>query len=360
MKLLFLRPVRPVSNLPGQRDAVDSRALRTTRTLPSDLAIRPAAGDEIHAGLRLILSQGTHRAGDAEVVDFLAFALHRRIDLANLWIALRGQRMAFAALPVLSPGRTMLLLSPPHIADTELDTSAAPLLAKMAAHFSIRGVHLAQALVDPQHRSAIRLYEYAGFGPLAELIYLHRDVRSTDAIWPPLPPGYDLEAYSSAAHGRFAWTIASSYQGSLDCPALNGVRDIEDVMAGHKAAGEFDPTLWFLLVEHPAGTSRADEGIGLGVLLLSRSSRGDALELIYLGLTPAARGRGLGDLLMRHALSAVAATRTGALSLAVDARNAPALKLYYRHGLQRVASRIAFMRDLRELRNSAPSLTQPG
>jgi ribosomal protein S18 acetylase RimI-like enzyme len=35
------------------------------------------------------------------------------------------------------------------------------------------------------------------------------------------------------------------------------------------------------------------------------------------------------------------------LSLAVDARNAPALNLYYRHGLQRVGSKLALMKDLR-------------
>jgi ribosomal protein S18 acetylase RimI-like enzyme len=36
------------------------------------------------------------------------------------------------------------------------------------------------------------------------------------------------------------------------------------------------------------------------------------------------------------------------LTLAVDARNIPALKLYYRHGMTRVASKLAFMRDLRK------------
>ena len=75
--------------------------------------------------------------------------------------------------------------------------------------------------------------------------------------------------------------------------------------------------------------------------------------MIYLGLAPAARGQGLGDAMMRQAVAAAVATGTGGLSLAVDARNAPALKLYYRYGMQRVASRIALMRDLRELRNTA-------
>jgi ribosomal protein S18 acetylase RimI-like enzyme len=72
----------------------------------------------------------------------------------------------------------------------------------------------------------------------------------------------------------------------------------------------------------------------------------DTLELVYLGLTPAARGRGLGDLMMRRALALAAADGAGRLSLAVDSDNVPALKLYYRHGMQRVGAKLALMRRL--------------
>jgi len=44
----------------------------------------------------------------------------------------------------------------------------------------------------------------------------------------------------------------------------------------------------------------------------------------------------------------VAAENHQRLSLAVDARNVPALKLYYRQGMTRVTSKLAFMRDLRK------------
>jgi ribosomal protein S18 acetylase RimI-like enzyme len=71
------------------------------------------------------------------------------------------------------------------------------------------------------------------------------------------------------------------------------------------------------------------------------------VELVYLGLTPAARGRGLADLLMRQALWATAWMNRSRLTLAVDSQNAPALKVYYRHGMQRTGSKIALMRDLR-------------
>jgi len=64
-------------------------------------------------------------------------------------------------------------------------------------------------------------------------------------------------------------------------------------------------------------------------------------------LTPAARGRRLGELMMRQALAVTARRRQPRLCLAVDAENVPALKLYYRHGMRRVGSKLALMRDLR-------------
>jgi ribosomal protein S18 acetylase RimI-like enzyme len=144
--------------------------------------------------------------------------------------------------------------------------------------------------------------------------------------------------YGPDTHALFGRTIAETYQQSLDCPRLNGLRDIEDVLAGHKASGEFDPRLWALLVEGETA---------LGALLLARAVPADTLELVYLGLTPAARGRGLGDGMMRRALASAAADGAGRLSLAVDSDNVPALKLYYRHGMQRVGAKLALMRQLR-------------
>jgi ribosomal protein S18 acetylase RimI-like enzyme len=81
--------------------------------------------------------------------------------------------------------------------------------------------------------------------------------------------------------------------------------------------------------------------------LLSPMPQGDAVELVYLGLTPSARGRRIADWVLRYGLASVAAVGRNRLSLAVDSTNAPALKLYYRHGMKRVTSKLAMMRDLR-------------
>jgi ribosomal protein S18 acetylase RimI-like enzyme len=211
---------------------------------------------------------------------------------------------------------------------------------------TIQGTHLAQVLLDPRDTSAPTLFSRLGFKRMAELIYLQTSVRRRAPI-PALPPAFEWIGYSPATHALFATTITESYRESLDCPGLNGLRDIEDVMAGHKASGEFDAGLWFLLSESVVSAGGSVDCLPRAVLVLSRLPRTDAVELVYLGLTPAARGRGIAEIVLRHALGTVARIERARLTLAVDSANVPALKLYYRQGMQQVASKVAMMRDLR-------------
>ncbi|MDQ3440796.1 MAG: GNAT family N-acetyltransferase [Planctomycetota bacterium] len=339
--------MRSLSNSLAHRDGSTGER-RDRRPQP---LYRPIAHGEVDDALRLILATDGKIASDEQVLDFLNFALHRGMDLNQIRVAAQGGCLAWAVLPVVSPGRTMLLLSPPRVSRPLSDTVAPELIEHVVTHFAATGVHLAQVLIDPRDTSAIALYQTCGFENLAELIYLHRTIRGSN--YPTLPGGTHWTFYSPQAHGAFARAIGASYAGSLDCPALNGRRGMEDVIAGHKAAGEFDPRLWHLL----CAEGHDDP---LGVLLLARSARSDAMELVYLGITPAARGQGLGELMMRQALAVAASSGCGLLSLAVDARNAPALKLYYRSGLSRVCTRIALLRDLREPRAAHQPSAQIG
>jgi len=324
--------VRSLSNSPAHRDAPGARHPSTV--------YRPVGPDEIDDALRLILATDGKVASDEQVLDFLSFAVHRGIDLNQTAIADQAGRMMWALLPIISPGRTMLLLSPPRLTRGLSDAIAPGLIGHVVNHFAAQGIHLAQALIDPREASAIALYEACRFERLAELIYLHRAVRKSNT--PLLPEGMRWVHYAPQTHAAFGRAITASYAGSLDCPALNGRRGIEDVIAGHKAAGEFDPLLWHLLCAE-------GEDDPLAVLLLARSARSDAMELVYLGVNPIARGQGLGELMMRQALSVAAAAGCTLLSLAVDSRNTPALKLYYRSGMSKVCTRIALLRDLRSV-----------
>jgi mycothiol synthase len=293
-----------------------------------------AAASERQEALRLLLSAGGRLADDAQVEQFLGFAGQRHINIAQLWVAREGAEIVWTSLPIISPGRTALLFTPAE----RWDALAAGELVEAASIWAADlGVHLLQLLLDPQLSAAREVFAEHQFRFIAELRYLQAHVRSREAF-PRLPAGMAWELYSQAAHERFAAAIAASYEDSLDCPGLAGLRSIEDIIAGHKAGGEFDSRYWYLLRLNAQPAA---------VVLLNRLTGGDAAELTYLGVVPEARRQGMGRLLVLQALAGAAAMGARTITLAVDAANGPALRMYHRHGFRQVSSKIALMRDLR-------------
>jgi ribosomal protein S18 acetylase RimI-like enzyme len=300
--------------------------------------VRPAGATDAQAGLRLLAASGREPAEAAEVASYCDAARERGIDLSQMLIVEAGGRIVWAALPVVNPGRTAQLLVPRWASDDLPQIAIQEAVRRACEACAARGVQLVQALVDPTQGPLIDLLTACGMPRIAELSYMSRQLRRREGPG-PLPDGFALQPYSADCHADLAQAIEESYTGSLDCPALNGCRDIEDVIAGHKAVGSrFDPSLWLLLRER---------GLVRGTLLLAHVGAGRGVELVYLGLTPAGRGRGLGDRLMAHAAWLAAERGATRLALAVDAQNKPALKLYMRHGMRRIGSTLALMQDLR-------------
>lgn len=300
-------------------------------------AFRLVQRHEIESALRLILGGARGSASDEQVLDFLTFAIARKIDVNQIWIASLDERIEWALLPVASPGRSTLIFSPCRLPRRGNRHLIGALLHRLVADQARQNVQMLQILLDPADSELAQIYLQAGFGRLADLTYLQANLRGTESL-PALPSGWQMARYDQRTHVLFVQTIARSYEGSRDCPALTGRRDMDDVIAGHQAAGDFDPNLWFLL--------RDPDGLACGTLLLSRSAGNGQAELVYIGLVPEARGKGLGDLLIRWALAVAALEGRKHLSLAVDAANEPALRLYYRHGFARVGTRVALLYDL--------------
>jgi predicted N-acetyltransferase YhbS len=70
------------------------------------------------------------------------------------------------------------------------------------------------------------------------------------------------------------------------------------------------------------------------------------LELVYMGIVPEARGKGLGDGLIRLGINALAEEGGGHIVTAVDAANGPARRLYHRHGFGYLHSKRALVKTL--------------
>jgi mycothiol synthase len=324
--------------------------------------LRPAGGEAgdalMRRGLAVLVggperSPGVPLRGNLvevkEKVDgFLAYAQSITLDPHRQVLALTTtpsgeQVIAGMCLWVPSPGRTAMLFGPglSEFPEAAPPTQAAIVEAQQDA--KAHGIVLVQAMLEPADAAGKTVYAAAGLGQLATLTYMER----RPPVQPPpyaLPADLTLAPYEAATHDLFREAIARSYQATLDCPALSEMRNVDDVIAGHKATGVFDPQLWGVLL--PLRRNGPDSGQPLGCLLLAKIPAREALELVYLGLTPEARGQGLGRILMRRVLAIASRRNFAVATLAVDAANGPAVRLYRRCGYASVAQRVAMVRKL--------------
>ncbi|MBC7784788.1 MAG: GNAT family N-acetyltransferase [Burkholderiales bacterium] len=298
--------------------------------------VRLVEQPEVDDALRLLLGSGGHRGDDHAARDFVRFAHHRNLDLGSMHVAVSGNKLLASSLAILSPGKTALLMTSTAGTVTAIADAIAGCVQATCDGFNRTQTHLAQLLLEPAEVTTAAAMRRVGFADLATLIYLQRPVIRT-FVMPTLPNNTELVTYSEMTHHLFGRAILASYDESLDCPPLHGRREVDDILAGHKSAGEFSPDLWFCLVR---------DGAPLGVLLLSPSRSHGTMELVYVGLSVAARGQRIGDYFLALALHHAHAQSLGHLTLAVDAANVPALRLYHRHGLAEVHRRDAMLMEL--------------
>jgi mycothiol synthase len=333
------------------------------RVIPCPAVMRPAALEVLYRRMPSALRGHL-------IAEVLEDARKGDLDLSGLWVAqARSGRIVGAMMTQALAGKAAAVWPPEVKPSWRRATLAADLVQAALADLAARGYRLAQAALDesagPQ---AARDLARGGMPRVTELLYLERDTAT------PLPPrgtaprgtafqavgedhGQDAratgdhgqDAHATGDHGQdahatgdprqeahapdFDWrpfdasiaeefhtVLQATYTGSLDMPELEGTRGLEDILAGHQAAGLFVPERW-RLGRVPGEPEAA------AVLLLTQAPGRDAWEVIYLGLTPPARGRGLGRAVIRHALE-LARGQAPVLELAVDLRNTPAVRLY--------------------------------
>lgn len=274
------------------------------------------------------------------VAEALAEARAGRLDLSGLWVARRRARLVGALLTHTLAGRAAALWAPEVEAIWGRAALAAGLIRAALDDLRGRGVRVAQALVDPSGPSTTEAdLDRGGLPRVTTLTFLER---GTDLAEPAPrgdlgpPPALGWESLGPGNEAEFRATLEATYAGSLDMPELDGVRSLDDVMASHRAAGRFDPARWSL--------GRVDgEPDAAAVVLLSEVPDRPAWEVAYLGLTPAARGRGLGLSAIRHARRQAKAAGVDRIELAVDARNLPARRLYAAAGFRPFDRRIVHL-----------------
>jgi len=285
---------------------------------------------------------------DRLIAEVLDEAERGEIDLSGLWVAReRTGRITGALLTQPLAGKAAGVWAPEVRSSWRRAAVAAALVQEALADLKARGFHLAQAVLDESAGPhAGRDLKRGGMPRVTELLYLEREtsiplpataapsVRRSGRIvelapawsgslaesYPCPSTGFEWRPFEAALESEFRSVLQATYAGSLDMPELEGARALDDILESHRAAGRFVAERWRLgrILDKPEAAA---------VLLMAEVPGRNVWEIIYLGLTPAARGRGLGRAVIQHALE-LARDRAPWLELAVDLRNTPALRLY--------------------------------
>jgi len=241
---------------------------------------------------------------------------------ATLLGAYRGRRLVGAVYCQLQAGRSGIVGLPGTVSG-EPAASSRSLLGAAAEWLAQQDARLIYALLEQETEAEVGLVGEVGFQPLAHLLYLVAQEPEFPLVRPESP--LEFEPYSPASHQRLARVVEATYQQTMDCPGLEKVRTTDDVLAGYRQMGAFDPERW-LIARHA--------GNDVGCLLLTDHPRHQNLELVYMGVVPAARGKHWGYQIARHAQWIARQIGRRRLVLAVDETNAPALKMYQEAGFK--------------------------
>lgn len=190
-----------------------------------------------------------------------------------------------------------------------------------------------------------RCFEIAGFRPIAVLKQCALDfskapserVTSNQFQSKTIIP-LTFVPWRKELDAEFVRVVDQTYDGTLDVPELNGVRSTYATLEGYGRTGLRGESFrdWWLI-------GRGKEFVGC--LLVCRHSPKLA-ELLYLGIVPGERGKGLSCAVMTFLLDWCRVHGVGRILLAADARNEPALKLYERFGFEEIGTAEAWFASL--------------
>lgn len=185
------------------------------------------------------------------------------------------------------------------------------------------GVKVCQTFASQEELPNMAPLERNGFRRVTQLVFMRRDVNLATS-WGDVPQAsVRCCPWSGVLTVAEVDVLFATHEATLDCPELNGGRTPEEIVHGFAPGNPTNCSWWYSIDE----SSKP-----IGVLLFDKGSEPTVLELSYLGLIPSARGRGLGGVALALANRIAANSGYQTVSISVDARNEPALRLYRRHG----------------------------
>jgi ribosomal protein S18 acetylase RimI-like enzyme len=295
-----------------------------------DLSPQPAAVEDWASAFRLIFQYLAPEERERRCANALHLLQSKELDPRGIFVV-RGSRAlrgAIVCLPV--PGGSALVW-PPGAAGAGRRAVEDALVQHAIAWLRQRGVKLAQALLAPEEMHLAAPLERNGFVLVTQLWYMRHDL-NLPILSLDTPSRLDYQTFENGP--PFRQTLMRTYEDSRDCPEVNGVRTIDEVLEGHRAQGRFDPERWLLAL-------RGSQPVG--VLILTEMPESGSWEVAYMGVVPEARRQGFGREMLLRALCEARAADVPSVALSVDARNRPAWNLYRGLGFEPFDQRAVYL-----------------
>jgi len=303
----------------------------------SPFTVRPARADDLMPAFRLMFQRHSVEEREARIANALYLLTCGELEQEGVLVAAGAKGLVGALVGVPLRGASGLVWPPQTLAGRRQRQVEDALVQQANYWLRQRGTKVVQALLAPDEGRLADPLLRNGFVRVTSLRYMGLAVGSRSAAAEPIVPvmpDLTFVSYDEGVASRFEQTLLRSYENTLDCPELNGVRHLHEIMEGHKAQGLHDPGHWWLAEE---------SGQPAGVLLMADVPDLGGWDLSYLGVVPEARGRGIGRALARKAIAETRAAGVERLTLAVDGRNHPALHLYASLGFEVTEEREVYL-----------------
>ena len=294
--------------------------------------VRSAPVDQREQTLTLVFSHLQPDQRRAQVNAALGALRAGKFKAHGLLQAIRGTRVVGGSWCYTQPGRTAVVCAA-QLIEEEPESTAEQLYLAMDEFLSAKGVRLAQGVLNTDISIHSRRFVARGYRHITDLLYLVSSTERSSERQPDGQLAYKIHSLGSVE--RMEGIVNRTYEGTLDCPSLNGVRATRDVLDGYAATGQFSPSRWFYV-------TRDDRDVGC--LLLADHPQENQWELVYIGLIPSARGNGWGLEMARFAQWLTGQAGRSRLVLAVDVENGPAIDMYAAAGFSAWDRRSVFLK----------------
>jgi ribosomal protein S18 acetylase RimI-like enzyme len=295
--------------------------------------IAPARPHELEAAFELVFRYVAADERPTRIANALRLVEKGELDPAGILVASRGGELLGAVVYLPVPGASGLVWPAQAIEGANREAIEDALVRRATTALREQGARLAQSLLTEAELSLAGPLLRNGFAHVTALWYMQHELGASAGGAPAGRLTY-LSYNQLSNPVLFHETLLRTYEDTRDCPEISGVRTADQIIAGHRAQGKYDPRRWILALA---------AGRPVGVLLLSEMPEWAAWDVAYVGVVPTERSRGYGRELMQKALAVARADGVARLTLSVDVRNERAQRLYKSLGFQTYDRREAIL-----------------